>query len=186
MLEKAKKGHRVCTRRLFLWAKPPVGCQLRVRKERRKHLMKYASLLLVALLICTLVGCSCISTTERENLTKLENREKYIEKNPDGLFNDCIRNGEIKKGMNIYEVIASWGLPNVYFSSEEEPKEFWVYYVQDTDTQSILIYTLAFDKDLLDGWDIDLKRFTGQGIAYDQDMPRTLPIKSGSGSTKKD
>ena len=69
--------------------------------------------------------------------------------------------------MDIYEVIASWGLPNVYLVSKEEPKEFWIYYVQDKESKSVLIYTLTFSDIYLEGWDIDQKRFDDYRIVSD-------------------
>ena len=121
--------------------------------------MRITGILMIIALCCTVIGCSGVSRTEREFFTRPEAREQYIADHPDCAFGEHIRNGEITRGMDIYEVIASWGLPNVYLVSKEEPKEFWIYYVQDPDSKSVLIYTLTFGDVYLEGWNIDQKRY---------------------------
>lgn len=142
--------------------------------------MKITRTLIVVVLMCTAIGCSGISQTEREFFTRPEAREQYIVDNPDCQFGNQIRNGEIIKGMDIYEVIASWGLPNVYLVSKEEPKEFWIYYVQDEDSKSVLIYSLTFEDDCLEGWDIDQKRFDDYRIVSDMSHTGEPPGSIGT------
>ena len=140
--------------------------------------MSTTSKVIAALLFLSMVGCSGISTVERAELTNLESREHYISTNPSSIFCENIRNGEIVRGMDIYEVIASWGLPNVYLVSQKQPHENWIYYVQDQDSRSILIYTLTFNDNLLEGWEIDMKRFVDQRVVYDSDLPLRLPART--------
>lgn len=121
--------------------------------------MRITGTLLTVLLLCIALGCSSVSRTEREYFTRPEAREQYIVDHPECAYRDQIKNGEIIRGMDIYEVIASWGLPNVYLVSEDRPKEHWIYYVQEESSKSVLIYTLTFDGEYLEGWDIDQKRF---------------------------
>lgn len=136
--------------------------------------MKPRPHLIATLLVVVMLGCSGVSTVEHADLTKLESREHFIEMNPSSQFCEYIRSGEIIRGMNIYEVIASWGLPNVYLVSRKDPSENWIYYVEDTDSRSILIYTLTFMDDMLETWEIDMKRFVDQRIVYDADTPIKL------------
>jgi len=140
--------------------------------------MRTMTKVIAALLLLFTVGCSCLSTVERAELTDIKSREHFISSNPGSIYCENIRNGEIIRGMNIYEVIASWGLPNVYLVSRKKPHENWIYYVEDQDTRSILIYTLTFSDDLLDDWDIDMKRFVDQRVVYDFDIPRRLPART--------
>lgn len=133
---------------------------------------------IAALLFLFMAGCSGLSTVERAELTNVESREHFISTNPNSIYCENIRNGEIVRGMNIYEVIASWGLPNVYLVAHKEPRENWIYYVQDQDTRSILIYTLTFNDDLLEGWGLDMKRFVDQRVVYEPDMPTRLPART--------
>ena len=139
--------------------------------------------LIAALLLVVMLGCSGVSTVERADLTKVESREHFIDLNPNSLFCEHIRNGEIVRGMNIYEVIASWGLPNVYLVSQENVSENWIYYVEDRDSRSILIYTLTFSDDKLETWEIDMKRFVDQRIVYDAGTP--IKLIPSNGSVKK-
>jgi len=114
------------------------------------------------------LGCSCVSHVERETFQAPEAREAYAKSHPDGVYCQNIRNGEIVRGMNGHEVLASWGLPNVYLLSEKKPEEYWVYYTADNQANAVLIYTLTFDdEDQLADWDIDIKRFANQGFAME-------------------
>lgn len=97
---------------------------------------------------------------ERENFIDVSAREDYVRKHPESAYCLNIKNGEIIRGMNGEEVIASWGLPNVYLVSSRKAEEYWIYYVEDDISSSVLIYTLTFDQEnALDGWAIDMKRY---------------------------
>lgn len=121
-------------------------------------------------------GCSCKSVTERASLVASESREEYVRLHPDCRFGDLIREGEITRGMNVDEVIAAWGMPDVYAVSKKSPAEHWIYYIRDREALMMLIYTLTFEDDTLSIWDIDQKRFTSQGIAsYTKDRPVAVP-----------
>jgi hypothetical protein len=121
------------------------------------------------------IGCSCVSTVERINRTPVESREEYVNTHPDCAFTESIRNGEIMRGMCGPEVIASWGLPNVYAVTRSSPTEQWIYYLKDRESLTMLIYTLTFADDTLQVWDIDQKRFVGQGIISTGDLEEGAP-----------
>lgn len=106
------------------------------------------------------LGCSHCSQVEKENFLELSQRQESADKLPESRFSNNIVAGEITRGMNGHEVMASWGLPNVYLISRKKPEEYWIYYVEDKDTRAILIYTLIFNtEDELMDWDIDMKRY---------------------------
>ena len=109
--------------------------------------MRYLPLLFAIPLLVFLSGCSCTSQVEREDFTSSTAREIYIEGHPESAFQENIRNGEIVRGMNEDEVIASWGMPNVYLTSRVREEERFIYYVQDGSTNSVLVYMLDFDAD---------------------------------------
>ncbi len=122
--------------------------------------MKRTMIICAASLIVFVAGCSHYSAIEKADFTALEDREDFLDKNPNCVHREHIRNGEITRGMNAQEVMASWGMPNVYLVSRDKPEEYWIYYTGDDNKQSILIFTLVFDYDNnLCGWDIDMKRF---------------------------
>ncbi|UCF05968.1 MAG: hypothetical protein JSV33_02720 [bacterium] len=143
--------------------------------------MRYTTLLLVCIITATGFACSSISTLEREDLTALESREDYLRTHPEGLYNHCIRNGEITRGMDVYEVLASWGLPNIYLASRNKPEENWIYYVEDEDSRSVLVYTLTFKDEILREWDIDMKRFVDSRLVYEpsHQPETTIPTQEG-------
>lgn len=144
---------------------------------------KIAILLAAMAFLC--FGCSCKSTIERADLVAVEAREEYARLHPDGIFNEFIRNGEITKGMSVHEVIASWGMPNVYAVAKGSPEERWIYYVRDRESLSLLIYSLRFQDDTLKVWDIDIKRSTGHRIASKFDFFRENEPPPSDPSSKR-
>jgi hypothetical protein len=136
--------------------------------------MRYVLILVAVTFVMAFCACSGVSTLERANLTSLESRQEYVKLHPEGDHNNFIQNGEIVPGMNVHEVIASWGLPNVYVVTRMEPTEQWIYYLKDRDSLSMLIYTLSFANDTLQIWNVEQKRFVGQGIvSKDETVPET-------------
>lgn len=113
------------------------------------------------------LGCSCVTKVERENFVDSSFRDEYTKQNPESPFCENIKNGEITRGMSVQEVMASWGLPNVYLVSMKKSEEYWVYYIRNDLSSSILIYTLIFSDDSkLSDWDIDMKRFIDNSYVY--------------------
>jgi len=113
------------------------------------------------------LGCSCVTKVERENFVDSSFRDDYTKLNPESPFCQNIKNGEITRGMNVQEVMASWGLPNVYLVSTKKSEEYWIYYIRNEISSSILIYTLVFtDDSKLSDWDIDMKRFIDNSYVH--------------------
>ncbi len=134
--------------------------------------MRYLLLLFVLPLLIFASGCSCTNQIEREDFTSSDAREIFIEGHPESSFQENIRNGEIIRGMNEDEVIASWGMPNVYLSSRERDEECFVYYIQDRGANSVLVYMLDFDSDnILYDWDIDEKRLSSYTLVNFEKVP---------------
>ncbi len=134
--------------------------------------MRYLPLLFAMPLLIFVSGCSCTSHIERENFTSSEAREIYIEGHPESAFQENIRNGEIVRGMNGDEIVASWGMPNVYLTSSVNDEERFIYYIQDRGAGSVLVYMLDFDEDnILYDWDIDEKRLSSYSlVGYEQPL----------------
>ena len=142
--------------------------------------MRKPAILLVAATILIQLGCTGRSSIEKEYFITPEARQVYVAEHPDGQFNEHIRNGEITRGMDYNDVIASWGLPNVYLHSTKAAREFWFYYVEDVNSASVLIYTLCFEENILGDWDIDIKRFDGQGLSAEN----SAAFSSGESTAK--
>jgi hypothetical protein len=147
--------------------------------------MKYMPLLFAVTLIFV-SGCSGTSQIEREDFTSSEAREIYIDGHPESIFQENIRRGEIVRGMNEEEVIASWGMPNVYLTSRVKDEERFIYYIQDRGANSVLVYMLDFDMDnILYDWDIDQKRLSSYSlVGYDQ-PPEYIRSGAVTGNARK-
>lgn len=146
--------------------------------------MKWAMILCACIMLAASLGCSCVSTVERANRTPLACREDYVKLHPESAHGESIVSGEIVRGMSSNEVLASWGLPNVYVVTRTTPTEQWIYYLRDRDSLTMLIYTLTFADDTLQVWDIDQKRFVGQGIVSTGDKKLPIPVAT-AGETQK-
>ncbi|MFA4947920.1 MAG: hypothetical protein WC674_05340 [Candidatus Krumholzibacteriia bacterium] len=138
--------------------------------------MKMVMILCACAVLAASIGCSCVSTVERVNRTPVAAREDYVKLHPECAYGETIVNGEIVRGMKSHEVLASWGFPNVYIVTRTSPSELWIYYLKDRDSLTMLIYTLTFADDTLQVWDIDQKRFVGQGIVSTADKKHAVPI----------
>jgi hypothetical protein len=147
--------------------------------------MRLMLVLSTVAMLLTSYGCSCVPTVERANLTSAASREEFTKTHPDCAHNDCIKNGEIVRGMSAHEVMASWGLPNVYIVTRTSPSEQWIYYVRDRDSLSMLIYTLGFADDTLRVWDVDQKRPVGLGIATANENPRNVRVPTPGDPRKR-
>jgi hypothetical protein len=141
--------------------------------------------ILFAALVMVWSGCSCKSATERADLVALEAREGYVAAHPEGAFNDLILKGEITRGMSAHDVLAAWGMPNVYALSRKSPEEHWIYYVRDPEVLSLLIYTLTFEDDTLRLWDVDQKRATGHGIAAKRERTEAPRVETADPARKR-
>ncbi len=127
--------------------------------------MRYLSLLFAVPLLFLVTGCSCTSQIEREEFTSRDAREVYVEGHPGSAYLENIRNGEIVRGMSLDEVLASWGMPNVYLASHKGGEERLIYYVQQKGLNSVLVYMLDFDSNnVLTDWDIDQKRLSSYSL----------------------
>jgi hypothetical protein len=155
------------------------------RKARRAGVMKVVIAVCACALLAAAIGCSCVSTAERLNRTPVAYREDYIKLHPDCTHAQSVVNGEIVRGMSSHEVLASWGLPNVYVVTRTSPTEQWIYYLRDRDALTMLIYTLTFADDTLQLWGIDQKRFVGQGIVSSEDMKIVVPPPSADDTRRK-
>ncbi len=140
--------------------------------------MKMIIILCGCALLAAFIGCSCVSTVERANRTPMACREDFVKLHPGCVHGESIVNGEIVRGMSSNEVLASWGLPSVYVVTKMSPLEQWIYYLKDRESLTMLIYTLTFADDTLQVWDVDQKRFVGQGIVSRDDTKRAMPVST--------
>jgi hypothetical protein len=147
--------------------------------------MRCTLVFITGIALVTALGCSGVSTVEKANLTNPTAREGYVKTHAGDLHTMFVRDGEITRGMSADEVIASWGMPNVYSLSRTEPSENWIYYVRARDSAMILIYTLTFRADTLAAWDIEHRRLVGQAIVSTFDPPREVSPRSDRDARKR-
>ena len=184
------KGCSVCKRHeiaiLVVFSYPPAPLVPEHRQSvQAEGVITMKLIVAISMVLCITVGCSWVSNSERANLTHPDSREEYIALHPGGEYNVNIRNGEITQGMNTNEVMASWGYPNVYLTSKSDPREHWIYYVQNEDSKSYLIYSLNFKGASLVGWDIDIKRFGDYSSGGEFNVTREQPADERSVVSKQ-
>jgi hypothetical protein len=116
-------------------------------------------------------------------------RSEYFKTNPNGVYNEYIERGEVVRGMDFLEVLASWGNP----IKREKPSpnvEFWVYLEEDEGSKDWVQYKFVFNKSLLDDWEMTRQGAHGSlGDATTQSSSSSTLTKgsgaSGSGSSPK-
>jgi hypothetical protein len=70
-------------------------------------------------------------------------REEFFETHPNGVYNEFIARGEVVRGMDFLEVLASWGNP----TKREKPSpdvEYWVYLEEYEETKDWVQYKFVF------------------------------------------
>jgi hypothetical protein len=95
----------------------------------------------------------------------------YIRTYPDGQYNGHIVKGEVVKGMNLMEVLASWGLPNTRKSSESGAYEYWTYYSVDQESGDVRRYKLIFKEQIVVDWQVAYD-IAGDGGFYTENIRR--------------
>jgi hypothetical protein len=92
-------------------------------------------------------------------------REDYLRTFPDGPHNDRIRRGEVVRGMSLYEVLASWGIPDARLVSEKGNQERWVYVLLDDLSMDWVCYEYEFSNNALLDW--TTTRSVSNGLSLD-------------------
>ncbi|MCK5406269.1 MAG: hypothetical protein KAJ37_02390 [Candidatus Krumholzibacteria bacterium] len=107
-------------------------------------------------------------------------REEFFKTHPDGQYNENIARGEVVKGMDFLEVLASWGNPN----KREKPTdnvEYWIYLEVDEDSMDWVQYKFEFRKSVLSGW--DLARHVASGREVDSPSGSNSQVLTKGSST---
>jgi hypothetical protein len=151
------------------------------------RILRVLPLLLVALALACSHNPRRDQTDESDYIRML--RDEFFKTHPDGQYNHYIAQGEVVRGMDFLEVLASWGNP----SKREKPSpnvEYWVYLEEDEDSKDWVQYKFLFKGNVLDNW--ELVRHVSQGgvdQANNQSSESSVLSKgsglSGTGSTPK-
>lgn len=129
-------------------------------RNRVRHLAFYA---LAALATCA-AGCATGPPSRTATPAISELREDYLKEFPDGTNNDHIRRGEVVRGMTLYEVLASWGVPDRRLVSDKG-QERWVYVLMDELSMDWVCYEYDFRNNALLDW--TSTRSNANGFALD-------------------
>ena len=114
-------------------------------------------------------GCATMPPSRTETPAISQLREDYFREFPNGPNNDHVRRGEIVKGMTLYEVLASWGIPDRRLATDTG-HERWVYVLLDDLSMDWVVYEYDFRNNALADW--TTTRSNQNGFSLDTpDMP---------------
>ena len=82
------------------------------------------NILRLTLLVVTAIGltasCAHVPRMQNNDPETATLRAQYLRENPNGAHNAEIQRGEVSRGMNAMEVLASWGIPERFRSSSSK------------------------------------------------------------------
>ena len=103
---------------------------------------------------------------------------------PEGRFNDHIQRGEIVRGMSLFEVLASWGIPDARVVAPEESRERWVYVLVDDLSLDWVRYDYVFGGNALLDWEITRNVASGASIEVPQHPSSAMSLPSWATTTQ--
>lgn len=89
---------------------------------------------------------------------------QYLAEYPEGRFNDRIVRHEIQRGMNLVEVLASWGLPQSRREDRSTGREIWSYVARADEGPDYVVYRLSFEDRLLRSWGVERSTAASGGL----------------------
>ena len=141
--------------------------------RRRNH---RGNLAFVAGIIATACLSGCVTTLPYRSETPAirELRDDYFRTCPEGPHNDRISRGEIVRGMSLFEVLASWGIPDARVVATEGNEERWIYVLLDDLSLDWICYEYEFQGNALMDWTSTRK--VSNGLSLDApDLQRDPP-----------
>jgi hypothetical protein len=110
------------------------------------------------------LGCATAPPARTETSAIHELRADYRKEFPDSPRNQHVLRGEVVRGMTLYEVLASWGVPDRRIVSDAG-KERWVYVLMDDLSMDWVVYEYNFHDNTLVDW--TTTRGAANGFALD-------------------
>jgi hypothetical protein len=108
-------------------------------------------------------------------------RSEYYTSNPDSPYRDAVARGTVVAGMGRFDVLASWGHPEVRVRDTLD-QEKWTYLDVDNESGDATEFDLVFLNGVLDRWTSRAVKNTG--LAYrgkNEDQTRIVPSEPPSG-----
>ena len=119
-------------------------------------------------------GCATTPPSRSETPAIRELRDDYFRSFPEGPHNDRIKRGQIVKGMSLFEVLASWGIPDARVVSTEGNHERWLYVLLDDLSLDWIGYEYEFTGNALVDW--TTTRNVSNGLPLDSPDLRRDPL----------
>jgi hypothetical protein len=119
---------------------------------RRRNTRGYLALSTWILASAWLTGCASTPPSRSATPQIRELREDYLAEFPNGPNNDHIKRGEIVRGMSLFEVLASWGIPDARVVATEGNRERWIYVLLDDLSLDWVGYEYEFHGNELVDW----------------------------------
>jgi hypothetical protein len=129
----------------------------------RTHRRHFAHGLWIAAAL--LAGCATAPPQRDATDSIRELRDDYFRTFPEGPNNGHIARGEVVRGMSLFEVLASWGIPDARTVSAEGDKERWIYVLQDDLSLDWIGYEYEFKGNALIDW--TTTRNVSNGLSLD-------------------
>ncbi|MDH3216033.1 MAG: DUF2845 domain-containing protein [Candidatus Krumholzibacteria bacterium] len=146
-------------------------------------------ILLVALFIATTTSCAHTPRLPQDNPEVTSVRDHYLRTHPDGVYNQHIMKGEVARGMNVIEVLASWGLPERRLfddATQSVSTESWIYSMRDEFSRDRFTYQLVFEDRVLLRWTLDKGTAAGGGLWPSNAMMDRRRVDDGFGAPTSD
>jgi hypothetical protein len=102
-------------------------------------------------------------------------RSEYFTSNPDSPYRAQVTRGTVVTGMGPFDVLASWGHPEVRVRATAD-QEKWTYLDVDNDSGDAVVYDLLFQNNILEKWQSRAVKNTGVGYnSKQEELSRVVP-----------
>ena len=146
----------------------------------RRH---FAHLVWVA--VAVMAGCATAPPQRVATDSIRELRDDYFRTFPEGPNNDHIARGEVVRGMSLFEVLASWGIPDARVVSSEGDKERWIYVLQDDLSLDWVGYEYEFKGNALIDWTTTRNVSNGLSLDTPDHRPDALTLPAWATSSQR-
>jgi hypothetical protein len=131
----------------------------------------------------SLIGCASSPPSRPETAAIRELRADYFRTFPEGPNNDHIQRGEVVRGMSLFEVLASWGIPDARVVATEGNHERWIYVLLDDLSLDWICFEYEFQGNALVDW--TTTRNVSNGLSLDTPNHREDALSLPSWATSQ-